>query len=71
MNAYEFGDATAPDSPAPTPISADGDSATTARERSNSVATPHNTPYLSMSSPLIRLQSLIDRPSYIQDGCPS
>jgi hypothetical protein len=53
LNAYEFGDATAPDSghssPA-APISADGDSATQARERSNSVATPHNTPYLSRFS---------------------
>jgi hypothetical protein len=47
LNAFEFGDATAPDSTPATPISADGDSATTARERSNSVATPHNTPYLS------------------------
>lgn len=53
LNAYEFGDATAPDSghssPAE-PIFADGDSATQARIRSNSVATPHNTPYLSMYS---------------------
>ena len=49
LNAYEFGDATAPESSAvPQPaIDADGESASHARERSDSTAGPHNLPYLS------------------------
>ena len=50
LNAYDFGDATAPEAP-PAPINGDGDSATVARERSNSVAPPHNQPYLSEFDP--------------------
>jgi hypothetical protein len=48
LNAYDFGDAAAPNaSPPPPLINGDGDTASSARERSNSSATPHNLPYLS------------------------
>jgi hypothetical protein len=50
LNAYEFGDATAPDSPAlgdVAPIIGDQDSASITRARSDSEAIGHNTPYLS------------------------
>jgi len=55
LNAYEFGDATAPESSVASssdslPIIADADTATHARERSNSAASPHNLPYLNLAT---------------------
>ena len=52
LNAYEFGDATAPEASRRTPeeaapIDGDFETASNARERSNSTAGPHNLPYLS------------------------
>ena len=54
LNAYEFGDATAPQSSLPSPsesqvFNGENHTASHARERSNSVAGPHNLPYLSES----------------------
>ncbi|RSH86713.1 uncharacterized protein EHS24_004984 [Apiotrichum porosum] len=55
LNAYEFGDATAPESSLPDPqdsVPMDGDeqTASQSRERSNSQAGPHNLPYLSLAT---------------------
>ena len=47
LNAYEFGDATAPEPVEPVDINGSAETASAARERSNSVAGPHNQPYLS------------------------
>ena len=52
LNAYEFGDATAPESSLPSPaesapINGEAVTASQSRERSNSSAGPHNLPYLS------------------------
>lgn len=58
LNAYDFGDATAPATSLPTepPPNGDDQTASQTRERSDSVAGPHNQPYLSKSlvfSPLM------------------
>ncbi|WVW78360.1 hypothetical protein I302_100314 [Kwoniella bestiolae CBS 10118] len=52
LNAYEFGDATAPEGSVDERIPIDGDKETAsgARERSNSSAGPHNLPYLNLAT---------------------
>lgn len=52
LNAYEFGDATAPETSLPqADASGDGEqSASESRERSNSQLGPHNLPYLSLAT---------------------
>lgn len=56
LNAFDFGDATAPESslqpdeaPPEETVSPDEKSATENRKRAESVSTPHNAPYLSKS----------------------
>lgn len=56
LNAFDFGDATAPESslqpdeaPLEETVSPDEKSATENRKRAESVSTPHNAPYLSKS----------------------
>ncbi|TXT07246.1 hypothetical protein VHUM_03416 [Vanrija humicola] len=55
LNAYEFGDATAPESSLPPPESlvphnGEEQTASQSRERSDSAAGPHNLPYLSLAT---------------------
>lgn len=55
LNAYEFGDATAPESSLPSPaesapINGEAVTASQSRERSNSSAGPHNLPYLNLAT---------------------
>ncbi|ORY31029.1 rab-GTPase-TBC domain-domain-containing protein [Naematelia encephala] len=55
LNAYEFGDATAPQSSVPSPedrvpINGEGETASESRHRSNSTAGPHNLPYLNLAT---------------------
>lgn len=54
LNAYEFGDATAPEGSVPAladdPPNGENETATENRERSNSTAGPHNLPYLSLAT---------------------
>ncbi|EIW71253.1 hypothetical protein TREMEDRAFT_71100 [Tremella mesenterica DSM 1558] len=55
LNAYEFGDATAPQESLPSPddvkpINGEAVTASHARERSNSTAGPHNLPYLNLAT---------------------
>ncbi|WWC86831.1 uncharacterized protein L201_001710 [Kwoniella dendrophila CBS 6074] len=52
LNAYEFGDATAPEGSVDekAPIDGDKETASGARERSNSSAGPHNLPYLNLAT---------------------
>jgi hypothetical protein len=53
LNAYEFGDATAPETSLPeetTPVDADEATASEARQRANSLQGPHNLPYLSLAT---------------------
>ncbi|WVR04682.1 hypothetical protein IAU60_001693 [Kwoniella sp. DSM 27419] len=52
LNAYEFGDATAPEGSVDEkePINGDNETASGARERSNSTAGPHNLPYLNLAT---------------------
>lgn len=52
LNAFEFGDATAPEGSVTSPqdretLNGDKETASSARERSDSTAGPHNLPYLS------------------------
>ncbi|KAK4687780.1 TBC1 domain family member 8/9, partial [Tremellales sp. Uapishka_1] len=63
LNAFDFGDATAPESSLPTPeesvpMRGDEDTASKTRERSASVAGPHNLPYLNL--PTFRMVVLAD-----------
>ncbi|OCF45828.1 GTPase activating protein [Kwoniella heveanensis CBS 569] len=52
LNAYEFGDATAPDGSVEekVPFNGEAETASGARERSNSTAGPHNLPYLNLAT---------------------
>nr|XP_018265399.1 GTPase activating protein [Kwoniella dejecticola CBS 10117]OBR87557.1 GTPase activating protein [Kwoniella dejecticola CBS 10117] len=52
LNAYEFGDATAPEGSVDekVPINGDSETASGARERSDSSAGPHNLPYLNLAT---------------------
>ncbi|WRT64714.1 uncharacterized protein IL334_001648 [Kwoniella shivajii] len=52
LNAYDFGDATAPEGSVDekVPINGDKETASGARERSNSSAGPHNLPYLNLAT---------------------
>lgn len=53
LNAYEFGDATAPESSLPAAddlINGEKQTASQSRERSDSAAGPHNLPYLSLAT---------------------
>lgn len=54
LNAYEFGDATAPESSLPPPqdepVNGEDQTASQSRERSDSAAGPHNLPYLSLAT---------------------
>ena len=76
LNAYEFGDATAPESSMPSPEEAapfngDDQTASHARERSHSIAGPHNLPYLSELGSLFfstTSEPVPIRPRYIPDG---
>ncbi|CAK9780962.1 TBC-domain-containing protein [Cutaneotrichosporon oleaginosum] len=61
LNAYEFGDATAPESSLPPlqdEVNGEAQTATQSRERSDSAAGPHNLPYLSL--PTFRMVVLAD-----------
>jgi predicted transport protein len=61
LNAYEFGDATAPESslpPVQDELNGEAQTATQSRERSDSAAGPHNLPYLSL--PTFRMVVLAD-----------
>nr|ODN93686.1 GTPase activating protein [Cryptococcus depauperatus CBS 7855] len=55
LNAFEFGDATAPPGSVTSPkdketLNGDLETASSARERSNSTAAPHNLPYLNLAT---------------------